>query len=239
MKFLGIIPARGGSKGIPLKNIRSLAGKPLLEYTIKAALDSGALDEVVISTDSEQIRDVSLSYGALCPFLRPSELSSDSSSDFDVIDHALTWFKQRNRNFGAAAYLRPTTPFKSAADIKGAVKAFKDSPSGILRSVTRSEGKTHPYWMFKIEKNGLATPFVDGISIRNYFQRQLLPPCFRLNGVIDIISSERLYTLRTLVADSFVPYEIPEERSLDIDTPLDLAIAEFLLQRGQIDAERN
>jgi CMP-N-acetylneuraminic acid synthetase len=236
MKVLGLIPARGGSKGVPGKNIKNLNNKPLIAYAIESAKKSKLLDNCIVSTDSEEIKTVAEECGGRVPFLRPKEIAQDATPDFDVIEHALNWFIERGEKYDAVAYLRPTTPLRTASDIDGAIERLQSSSQDIVRSVTRVDGKSHPFWMWKVE-DSVAKPFVDGVDIRKYERRQLLPPCYALNGVIDVIRVQLLITGKSLQSNAFTPYEIPQARSYDIDTQSDFEHLESIFARGGAHAE--
>ncbi len=229
-KLICLIPARGGSKGVPKKNIKKLAGKPLIAYTIEAALACPQVEKVYVSTDSQEIANVALSYGAEVPFLRPEELAGDKVTDLPVIQHFVKWLEDNNESADTVAYLRPTTPFKTAAQISACYQKLNENSqwSGI-RTVTQSEGVFHPYWMFKSHNNVL-TGFVDGIDIKDYGQRQLLPECLRLNGVVDMFKTENIHH-NTIYGETIGFHIIDEKEAIDIDTEMDFLMCEFMLQR--------
>lgn len=229
MKTLAIIPARGGSKGVPGKNIKMLAGKPLIAWTIETAFAADCLDRVVVSTDAPEIRDICVRYGAEAPFLRPKAIAEDDTSDLPVYQHALQWLEDHEGyRPEIIVWLRPTAPLRTASDIEGAVERLvADSPDWV-RSVCEVEH--HPFWMYRLD--GLTMlPFQDGIDIRDYCRRQLLPPVYRINGAVDVawrktIAEEKLYCGR------LEAYVMPASRSIDIDTEMDFVLAETILERG-------
>ncbi|WP_416305793.1 cytidylyltransferase domain-containing protein [Neptunicella sp. SCSIO 80796] len=230
----GVIPARGGSKGIPRKNLREVNGIPLIAYTIKAALASHCLAGVVVSTDDEEIAQVALEHGAQVPFMRPVELATDSATDLQVITHFSQWLAEQAIPVQSIAYLRPTTPLKTAQLIdEGILKLTQNPQFSGVRSVTKTEGVFHPYWMFAEDEQHRLAPFVEGITLEKYYQRQLLPSCFRLNGVCDLLRIDNLSS-----GDIYGPnvgfIEIPENQSIDIDTELDLKWLEFLLHQQEL-----
>jgi CMP-N,N'-diacetyllegionaminic acid synthase len=231
--ILAIIPARGGSKGVKKKNIRLLNGKPLIQYTIDAAKQSRLLSRIIVSTDDAEIAEISQEIGAEIPFLRPAEFASDNSSDASVLKHVLLSMKQNNEELpDLIVYLRPTTPFKTGEMIDDCIKIVIDNPncSG-LRSVTLAEGKNHPYWMFRADDEHLVS-FVPGVSIETYFQRQLLPVCYALNGMVDILKPHFIFNNQgSIYGDQIAYKEIPKQDAIDIDTELDLKWAEFLLSQ--------
>ncbi len=228
MKIIGLIPARGGSKNIEKKNITLLNNNPLIYYTIKAASESKLIDKVIVSTDDEEIASVAKKFGAEVPFIRPSEYSEDSSKDIDVIKHLFDWGALNNlKDINLIAYLRPTTPFKTAAIIDNCISTMKSGNFSSVRTVTEVEGVFHPYWMFK-SKNDILTPFINSININEYYQRQLLPKCLRLNGVVDVIKKDQVLK-NDLWGDKIGYVETKEYESIDIDNEIDLKFCEFIM----------
>lgn len=231
-KCLAVIPARGGSKKLPGKNIRLLDGKPLIAYAIEAALGSGKLDRVIVSTDDKEIAEIAVKHGAETPFLRPAELAKDDSPDRPVLMHVISWLKE-NEGYVAdtVAILRPTTPLKTAEMIDACLgmleeKRFLTS----VRSVTKAQGVYHPYWMYKSAKDTLL-PFIDGVDITKYYQRQLLPLCYRLNGMVDVARGETIMSCENVYGPSIGFFEIAEEYAIDIDTQFDFDFCEFMMRR--------
>lgn len=231
MPIVGLIPARGGSKGVPRKNIRLVNGKPLIAYTIEAAIDSNLLDQLIVSTDDHEIAECAIKYGANVPFMRPAELANDTSTDLSVMQHAAAWISNEPTSSDILVYLRPTTPLKTPEIIDNTINKlkFEKELTGV-RSVTRSDGVFHPYWMFK-EYNNSLQPFIDGITTDEYFQRQLLPPCFRLNGVCDALRITNLST-GSIYGNEVGCIEIEENIALDIDTENDFLYFEFLMEQA-------
>ena len=227
----GLILARGGSKGIPRKNIRVVNGMPLIGYTIQAARTSTRLSRVVVSTDDAEIAEIARSLGAEVPFIRPDHLASDEATDQSAFEHFVSWLKEHDEVPEFMAHLRPTTPLKTGEMIDEAIALLSSHPEFCsVRSVCSAEGVYHPYWMFR-NQDGVLHPFIDGITLSEYYMRQLLPPCYRLNGVVDVFRSRNLDE-GTMYGDVIGSLIIPEERALDIDTHLDLAWFEFLQQRS-------
>lgn len=232
MNVLGIIPARGGSKRVSQKNIKALGSKPLIAYTIEAAKMAQNLSDFIVSTDCELIAEVSLNLGASVPFIRPSELAEDNTSDRPVLIHALKHYLANNPGeIDAVCLLRPTSPFRTSQSIDKGIELLVTSEADSVRSMTKVEGVHHPYWMFK-SKNGLAENVVPGVSIDEYYQSQLLPPVYRLNGCVDIIKTEVLLNNDLpLYGKSMQILETDEKESLDIDTLQDFEYCEWLLSR--------
>ncbi len=226
-KILAIIPARGGSKGIPKKNITMLAGKPLIAWTIEAALSAPCLDKIILSTDDEQILKTGKKYGAEVPFLRPSNIAEDDTTDMPVYEHTLSWLAENEQFYpDIIVWLRPTAPLRTGEDIEQAVDILIKKNPDWVRSVC--EVDHHPYWMYK--PNGdMMEPFIDGIKIENYIRRQLLPTAYRLNGVVDVAWRSTIIEKKLLYSGVMAPYIMPVERSIDIDTKLDLKVAEIFM----------
>ena len=220
MKTLALIPARGGSKGIPRKNIRSLAGKPLIAWTIQAALACPQIDSVVVSTDDLEIAEISRHWGAQVPFMRPAELAQDDSPSMDTVFHAL----QQLPGFDAVLLLQPTSPLRSAADIQGCLELALARRACSVVSVCAPASS--PYWMYTLDANDRLKKLIDSGDIT---RRQDLPPAYALNGALYFAATDWLRHSKTFLNDETTAYLMPPERSLDIDTPLDWKIAELLL----------
>lgn len=230
-QLIALIPARGGSKGIPGKNIKELNGKPLIAYTIEAAKKCSIVKRIIVSTDNSEIASIAKKYGAEVPFIRPSEFAKDATPDRPVLKHCCEWLVN-NENYepDLVAYLRPTTPFKTSELIKKCyTKICNESGATSLRTVTQVEGVFHPYWMFKTSNNQII-PFVEGIDIKKYYRRQLLPECFRLNGVVDILKPKIFMNKTDMYGEKIIFEEIDEKLAVDIDNDFDLKFAEFLLK---------
>ena len=224
MRVLGLMPARGGSKSIPRKNLVDLGGVPLIQWTIQAALGSN-LERVVVSTDDDEIAEISKSLGAEVPFKRPAELSSDQTLSIDVVLHALDVLEE---DFDAVMMLQPTSPFRTSIDIVGAIKII-DGASSVI-SVVPVEG-THPARMKFVEDGVLIDPpFAE--TIEN-MPRQELRPMYIRNGAIYLtrISDLRHRTFKGALSRALI---MPKERSINIDTGFDLALARVALSNGML-----
>ena len=235
MRNVALIPARAGSKTVAKKNIKLLNGIPLIAYTIKMALKNPRINKVIVSTDDEEIAGIAKKYGAEVPFLRPVELAQDNTPDRPVILHTLTWLK-KNEQFepDLLIYLRPTSPFKTNPIIDeclNMIESEKELTS--LRTVNIAEGTDHPYWMFKNENN-LLKPFIDNIRISKYYQRQLLPSCYKLNGVVDILKPNIVNNNENIFGNNIGFVEIDRLNAIDIDDELDFSFAEFLIIHNKI-----
>jgi CMP-N-acetylneuraminic acid synthetase len=226
--ILGIIPARGGSKGVPQKNIRLLGGKPLIAWTIETALRSHRINRLIVSTDDASIARISLEYGAEVPFMRPAELAQDDTPDFPVYQHAISWLREhQDCQPDIVVWLRPTAPLRTADDVDTAIGLLTETGADCVRSVCEAEH--HPYWMKRLDGHRLV-PFVEGIDERRYYRRQTLPPVYRLNGAVDVTRRRFVIEREELYGGNMVGYVMPAERSIDLDGEIDFALAAFLLQ---------
>jgi len=231
MKVLGIIPARGKSKRVPKKNIRPFAGKPLIAYTIENSLQSTRISRLIVSTDSEEIAETARRYGADVPFMRPSCLAEDATPDQPVFRHALEWLREHeNYEPDIVLNLRPTTPFKTPQIIDKVIQRMVDTNADVVRTMTRIEGVHHPYWMYTLSEEGDANPFVDHIDIARYYQRQLLPDVYRINGVVDAMRTQIIHDGDILSTRNMVGVVIAPEDSIDIDSEFDFRVCELLMK---------
>lgn len=227
-KILAIIPARGGSKGVLKKNIKLLAGKPLIAWTIETALSVTCLDRVILSTDDRQISEIGKQYGAEVPFLRPEKIAADDTLDMPVYEHALAWLND-NENFcpDIIVWLRPTAPLRIAQDINNALDILIKKEPDWVRSVCEVEH--HPYWMYKLNE-GSMEPFIEGIQIKNYMRRQLLPPAYRLNGAVEVAWRSTILEKKLLYSGEIEAYIMPSDRSIDIDSEMDFRLAQTYMK---------
>jgi CMP-N,N'-diacetyllegionaminic acid synthase len=185
-KILAIIPAKGRSRRLPGKNIRPLAGKPLIAYSIEAGLSSNLVDRVIVSTDEPKIAQVSKEYGAEVPFMRPSDLARDHVSDTPVLSHALKWLEENEHYYSdIVVLLRPTTPLREKNLIDRCITRLITSGASSVRSV-RTVGHWHPYWMLKVNEEGWASEFLPGKTVDVHYQSQLLPPLYVHDGYCDV-----------------------------------------------------
>lgn len=226
-EIIAIIPARGGSKGIPNKNIYPLCDKPLIAYTIEAAKKSKYIDSVVVSTDSERISEVSKQYGAKVPFLRPDILASDTAKTIDVLIDALDRLQKNNENYHALILLQPTSPLRSTEDIDSAIEYFFANECESLVSV--SEVKINPVLIRKIV-DGKACPILNQSST---VRRQDFEKYYRVNGAIYINKIDEL-TGQTSLNDNSLAFIMPVSRSLDIDSLMDITTAEEYILKCKI-----
>lgn len=229
MKVLGITLARGGSKRVSGKNSRHLGGRPLISYTIEQALASRMLTDYVVSTDSETIQAIAHDLGAKAPFLRPPYLASDEATSADALVHAVEWMEERgNGPYDFIVELMATNPFKSSEDIDACVKLLAESGADSVIAVAEV-GDAHPARIKKIEDGRL----VDFCSPepRESRRQDLLPRAFLRAGAIYALRREEIMVRRRRYGSAFsVPYVLPFEKSVNIDSEIDFAVAEVLLK---------
>lgn len=225
MRNIAIIPARSGSKGVKDKNIRNLCGKPLMAYSIEAALESGEFDEVMVSTDSERYAQIARTFGANVPFLRSKATATDTADSWDMVVEVLVNYQKLGRNFDTFCLLQPTSPLRTAIDIKEAYKIYKEKAEFAVVSVCEAEHS--PLWCGHLPDNNEFIYFVDE---KNLKQRQNGQKFYRLNGAIYIVNIARFKTERNLYRNGSFAYIMSQEKSVDIDTELDLKLAEQLLR---------
>lgn len=227
MKFLAVIPARGGSKGVPRKNILDLAGRPLIAWTIDAAVTSAVFDRILISTDDDEIAEVGLHYGAEVPFLRPAELATDEASSLSVVRHAVDWYVNAQRGQAVGVMLlQPTSPFRSASDIRMAASLASSAMECDPLNVVSVKRCTHdPRWSFRI--NGLNTLAPLSATDRSP-RRQDAGEIYQPNGAIYVSSTSRILGGGSWYDDPVKAYVMPEGRSIDIDSLWDLEVARLL-----------
>ena len=223
---LAVIPARGGSKGLPGKNIKMLNGKPLIAYTIEAAIQSGVFERVVVSTDSREIADISMQYGAEVPFIRPEHLSGDEISSDDVILHALDFYSMNGKKFDVVCKLQPTSPLRTEKHIVEAYGLMNDKNSNYVVSVCECEHS--PLWSGIIGEN---------LSLENFIKeenkracRQIFEKYYRLNGAIYFGKVESFQREKNFMGQGSIAYIMKQKDSIDIDTELDFLFAETVLR---------
>lgn len=227
MEILGLITARGGSKSIPEKNVKLLAGKPLIVWTIEVALQCQDLTRVIVSTDDEHIARLARQWGAEVPFIRPVELAGDTSSHISVVSHAIQWMEKKEGYCPEyIMLLQPTSPFRTVEDLRQSINFAKEHHAVAVVSVCVA--KNHPLLCKRISEDGRLADFVStGI---NYLQRQVLPPAYALNGAIYLNQCVSLLRDQTFVPQGALAYVMPGERSLDIDTEWDWHLAELIMK---------
>lgn len=224
MKILAIIPARGGSKGVPGKNIKLLGGKPLLQYTVEVALESNLLNKVVLSSDDENIIVLGGKIGAEVPFVRPNNISEDATPTLEVIKHCLKYYSEKGENYDAVCLLQPTSPFRSVAFLDEAIARFIAKKTDSLVSVQKVPHQYNPHWTFEENENGIlkiATGENEIIS-----RRQDLPNAFHRDGSIYLTKVKTILEQNSLYGNSVSYIESPKEFYVNIDTLDDWKLAE-------------
>ncbi len=226
MKTLYVIPARGGSKGIPGKNIKPLAGKSLIEYSIDVARALANDEDICVTTDDNAIIETVERTGLKVPFVRPAELSTDQSGTYEVLLHALDFYESKGVHYDTMVLLQPTSPFRTVDDVKACIELYSDD---IDMVVSVKQAATNPYYnAFEIDDNGfLHISKGEG----NYTRRQDAPKVWEYNGAVYVINVE---SLRKMPLGKFTRrrmYEMSAERSIDLDTPTDWLIAETIITK--------
>ncbi len=232
--IMGLVTARGGSKGVPGKNIKPLASRPLIAWSIEAAKRSRGLERVIVSTDDEKIARVARKWGADAPFIRPDYLARDDSPHIDVVVHAIEWMKEyRDYSPEYIMLLQPTSPLRTVDDIDAAIRIARKNDAESVISVC--ESPAHPYKIRKISGDGLLSDFVE--KPNGYLRRQDLPAAYFENGAIYLVKKDIVINKRTLYPENTYPYIMKPEHSIDIDTLWDFRLAEIILEeRSDIQA---
>lgn len=228
-KFLALIPARGGSKRIPKKNLLKLNGKPLVAWSIEAALKSQYIDKVVVSTDNSDIAKISKKYGAKVPFKRPKKFATDNSSRSDVINHIIQFYKKKKLQiFDYIVYLQPTSPLRDEKDIDKAIRLMFKKKAEVVVSVCELE---HPLaWTGVLPKDKNMKNFFKNPSV-TLIKSQDLEKNYRLNGAIFLFKIEKFLKKNNIfISKKIFAYEMPKQKSIDIDTYYDFKIAEVLIK---------
>ena len=226
-RIVGVITARGGSVGIPGKNVKMMAGKPLIAWTIGAALAAPSLDRVIVSTDCDEIAQTCRDFGAEVPFKRPAHLALGTTTHIEVMHHALDWLLESDgEEPDYLLLLQPTTPLRTAEDIESAIEIVHQTGARNVVSVTHCD--PHPWLALRVLESGaLEMAYADP---RGDLRRQAMPEMWVLNGAIYLNASESLRKERTFFPSGSLPYKMPAERSVDIDTPMHFSLAEHLLR---------
>ena len=226
MRCLAIIPARSGSKGLKDKNIKNLNGKPLLGYSVEAALNSHVFDTVMVSTDSERYAEVARQCGAEVPFLRSEFTSSDSASSWDAVKEVIANYKSMGKVFDVVVLLQPTSPMRTGKDIVEAFEVFKEKNANAVISVCEVDHS--PLWCNTLESGNSMINFAN--TSRPNGNRQMLDTYYRLNGAIYMLRTSVLDNIDKLYADECYAYIMSRKSSVDIDNMDDFKYAEFLMQ---------
>ncbi|ANB56034.1 cytidylyltransferase family protein [Anoxybacillus sp. B7M1] len=222
-KVLAVVPARGGSKGIPRKNIKPLRGKPLIAWTIEEAKKSRFLDKIIVSTEDEEVAMIAKDWGAEVPFLRPVELAQDETPGIAPVLHALDYFV----DYEYVVVLQPTSPLRKAEDIDKAIILCEQSKSKFCVSVTESD--IIPEWMFFIDNQGKLVPLNSDYAGIPY-QRQNAKKTYILNGAVYVGKRSALIDSGSFLTNNTIPYIMPISRSVDIDDIIDFQWCEYILK---------
>ena len=223
---LGLIPARGGSKGVPQKNIRLVRGKPLIAWAIECGLASPAIDHLIVSTDSEKIAEIARQWGAEVPFLRPSELAEDTTPMLPVMQHAIVEAEKYYENaVGVLILLDPTAPLRTVDDIENSLRLFRNSDCSAV--ISGNAARRSPYFNMVVPEDGYVRIAIS--NRRAIGCRQDSPPVFDLNTVVWIYSRSALMQERSRIPQKTVLYEVPAERAIDLDTELDFKILQSFM----------
>tara|TARA_Y100000591_G_C21839645_1_gene704800 strand:- start:1605 stop:2324 length:720 start_codon:yes stop_codon:yes gene_type:complete len=227
--ILGLIPARGGSKGLPQKNILPLLGTPLISWSIKSAESSKYIDKCIVSTDDNEIAQTAESYGGEVPFIRPEYLANDETSTIDVIIHAVNYFQEMSIVFDYLILLEPTSPLRETQDIDRAIEMLheKREKADSIVGVSKVEA-THPAFDVTIGEKGLIKPYL--AKSFKVFRRQEIQDLYFFEGTVYISKTEVLINRKSFYHDRTLPYIVPRWKSIEIDEKMDLMIAETLLK---------
>lgn len=224
MRILTLIPARGGSKRLPGKNIRLLGGKPLIAWSIDIAKESKEICDILVSTDDPEIKVISTEAGAYVPWLRPAELATDTASSVDVALHALDWYENENGIVDGLLLLQPTSPFRSAATVQRGIELFRLNGRKPVLGVSPTH--EHPMWALKMAGDYLV-PFMQEHGFRT--RSQDLPPAYVVNGSFYLISPSDLRTYLSFVSENIMALLIESaQEAVDIDTEWDWKMAEYI-----------
>lgn len=230
MRFIAIIPARGGSKGVPRKNIAPVAGRPLIAHTIESSLAARSIARTIVSTEDEEIAQVALQEGAEVPFRRPVELAADHTPTPDVLRHAILWLEEQGETLDAVVLLQPTSPMRGVDNIDRACRLFEESNADTLISVLPVPFDHHPSWVFLDGPDGTVEPAL-GRPVPP--QRQALSPAWFRDGSIYIIRKEIIVEETSVFGDKIVPFPVDPVNTVNIDRPEDLVKADQLLSALQ------
>lgn len=235
MKVLSIIPARSGSQGVPDKNIRNLAGKPLLAYSIQAALNSNLISDVFLSTDSKEYAEIAKQHGAWVPFLRASELAQNDSTAVSVAKNIIQRLRDEfSKEYDVVIWLQPTSPFRTAQDIDQSIEFLKEDEVDSVVSVYEVSDH-HPSRMYRLQ-DGFLQSFVQE---HPSMLRQNNEKIYHRNGAIYAFKNSTLEKYGNFFGDKIKPYLMPRERSINIDDELDFFIADYLMKRQQMNSEES
>lgn len=225
---LAIIPARGGSKRIPRKNLKSLGGKPLIAHSIDHAEKATNITRAVVSSEDDEIRSVAADHGGDVPFARPPELATDDATNIEVVEHALDWAAENDRDYEYLCLLQVTSPFRSPEDIDKALERLDSSDAETV--VTTSTYETPPFWAVESDDDGFLRPYFGDEYLWSKTQTQSVPTLRHPNGAVFAASTEAFRRELSFYTDRTVGVKMPSERSVDIDEPIDLRMSRALIQ---------
>ncbi len=226
---LAIIPARGGSKGVPRKNIREVAGKPLIAWTIEEAKKSKYIDRLILSSEDVELIEVAKSWGCEVPFIRPIQLAQDETPGIDPVLHAINMLP----SYEFAVLLQATSPMRSVRDIDGCIEYCVKNKANACITVTQAE--QNPHWMYTVAAGGTMQPLIP--TDRFFARRQDLPPVYILNGAVYVANCKWLAEHKTFSTKETLGFIMPQERSMDIDTEIDLKLATLIMEENHQKAE--
>ena len=228
MRRIAIIPARSGSKGLKDKNIKELSGKPLIAYSIEAALASKMFDKIFVSTDSQKYADIAIQYGADASFLRSEENSSDTAGSWDVIREVISKLKDMDEEYDEVMLLQATSPLRTVEDIVKSIELLHEKKGNAVVSLTECDHS--PIWCNTLPED----KSMDNFDRKEYkdLPRQMLPKFYRYNGAIYLVTAEELQKKERMLEKGCYAYVMPQNRSIDIDTALDFMIAETIMKAG-------
>lgn len=230
MRNIAVIPARSGSKGLKDKNIKELNGKPLMAYSIEAALKSKKYDVVHVSTDSERYADIARKCGADVPFLRSAELASDKATTWDTIRFVLKEYKRRGQEFDTVTVLQPTSPLRTSEDIIGVFRLFEDKEANMISSVCEMDHS--PLWSNTLPEDLSMKDFED--EKLAFLPRQSLPTYYRENGAIYLLKTAHLFEAENIYKEKCYAYIMEKNHSIDIDDEFDFIMAETIMKNNKV-----
>lgn len=234
MRVLFVITARGGSKGVPRKNIRMVGKFPLIAYKIIAAKKCRYESRVIVSTDDEEIAKISRDYGAEVPFMRPDELADDSASSMDVVAHAMNWISENDtESYDYICLLEPSSPFASYKDLNNALELFEKTGADTLLGMKEVEVSTR--FIHTLDENGGLSEFYRAVKDQTSVRRQDQKKEYTMNGCMYIAKWDYFMKNKLFHSEKSIPYIMPEEKSIEIDTMLNYEMACNLVEKGMID----
>ncbi|WP_078555812.1 cytidylyltransferase domain-containing protein [Bacillus alkalicellulosilyticus] len=224
-RILGIIPARGGSKGIPRKNIKDLGGKPLLAWTIEEAKKSKYIDKLILSSEDEEIISIAKKWGCDVPFKRPNELAEDNTPGSEPVVHAL----QHLPGYDYVVLLQPTSPLRSIEDIDGCIRKCYESNSYSCVTVTTAEKS--PYWMYKVNGEGRMSQIIRQDKLES--RRQDVPMVYSLNGAVYVAKVKEFLSEKSFITEDTLAYVMSKINSIDIDDQDDFSYVQYLIEKNK------